>query len=83
MNTGAFAFLGHSIGALMAIKVAKRARAELGVEPVFVIMLERGAGRGLGRGRGESGGEGEGNRPFQSLDDAARVSGRCSEWRSH
>lgn len=43
MNTGAFAFLGHSIGALMAIKVAKRARAELGVEPVFVVMLERGA----------------------------------------
>ena len=27
----------------MAIKVAKRARAELGVEPVFVVMLERGA----------------------------------------
>eukprot|EP00913_Durusdinium_trenchii_P011601 g10895.t1 len=43
MNTGAFAFLGHSIGALMAIKVAKRAKAELGVEPVFVVMLERGA----------------------------------------
>jgi len=43
MNTGAFAFLAHSIGALMAIKVAKRARAELGVEPVFVVMLERGA----------------------------------------
>ena len=41
--SGAFAFLGHSIGALMAIKVAKRARAELGVEPVFVVMLERGA----------------------------------------
>ena len=40
---GAFAFLGHSIGALMAIKVAKRARAELGVEPVLVVMLERGA----------------------------------------
>ena len=27
----------------MAIKVAKRARAELGVEPVLVVMLERGA----------------------------------------
>mmetsp|Transcript_96979 Transcript_96979/g.230677 ORF Transcript_96979/g.230677 Transcript_96979/m.230677 type:complete len:351 (+) Transcript_96979:33-1085(+) len=43
MDTGAFAILAHSIGALMAIKMAKRARAELGVEPVFVIMLERGA----------------------------------------
>mmetsp|Transcript_42970 Transcript_42970/g.68070 ORF Transcript_42970/g.68070 Transcript_42970/m.68070 type:complete len:350 (+) Transcript_42970:93-1142(+) len=43
MNTGAFALLGHSIGALMAIKVAKRARSELGVEPVLVVMLERGA----------------------------------------
>ena len=27
----------------MAIKVAKRARSELGVEPVLVVMLERGA----------------------------------------
>eukprot|EP00440_Ansanella_granifera_P023959 gb/GFBE01026021.1/.p1 GENE.gb/GFBE01026021.1/~~gb/GFBE01026021.1/.p1 ORF type:complete len:351 (+),score=75.29 gb/GFBE01026021.1/:1-1053(+) len=43
MDTGAFALMGHSIGALIAIKVAKRARAELGVEPVFVIMMERGA----------------------------------------
>jgi len=43
MDTGAFALLGHSIGALVAIKIAKRARAELGVEPVAVIMLERGA----------------------------------------
>ena len=43
IGAGAFAFLAHSIGALMAIKVAKRARAELGVEPVFVVMLERGA----------------------------------------
>lgn len=43
MKTGCFALLGHSIGALMAIKVAKRARRELGVEPVLVVMLERGA----------------------------------------
>mmetsp|Transcript_27790 Transcript_27790/g.52148 ORF Transcript_27790/g.52148 Transcript_27790/m.52148 type:complete len:350 (+) Transcript_27790:36-1085(+) len=43
MNTGAFVLLGHSIGALVAIKISKRARAELGVEPVSVIMLERGA----------------------------------------
>lgn len=43
IGAGAFAFLAHSIGTLMAIKVAKRARAELGVEPVFVVMLERGA----------------------------------------
>lgn len=43
MDTGTFALLGHSIGCLMAILVARRARAELGVEPVLVIMMERGA----------------------------------------
>lgn len=43
MNTGSFAFLGHSIGGIMAIKIAKRAREELGVDPVCVIMLDRGA----------------------------------------
>jgi len=43
MDTGSFALLGHSIGALIVTALAKRARAELGVEPVFVFMLERGA----------------------------------------
>jgi len=43
METGAFAFLGHSIGCLIVTELARRARAELGVEPVAVIMVERGA----------------------------------------
>mmetsp|Transcript_17581 Transcript_17581/g.55387 ORF Transcript_17581/g.55387 Transcript_17581/m.55387 type:complete len:353 (-) Transcript_17581:177-1235(-) len=43
MDTGAFALLGHSIGCLIITKVAKRARAELGVEPVMIFMVERGA----------------------------------------
>lgn len=43
MDSGAFALLGHSIGCLVATGVARRAREELGVEPVFVFMVERGA----------------------------------------
>eukprot|EP00933_Yihiella_yeosuensis_P070644 TRINITY_DN78787_c0_g1_i1.p1 TRINITY_DN78787_c0_g1~~TRINITY_DN78787_c0_g1_i1.p1 ORF type:complete len:351 (+),score=56.96 TRINITY_DN78787_c0_g1_i1:104-1156(+) len=43
MDTGAFALLGHSIGCLMTLCVAKRAREQLGVEPVLVVMMERGA----------------------------------------
>lgn len=45
MDTGTFALLGHSIGCLIVTKVAKRAREELGVEPVMVFMVERGAGQ--------------------------------------
>jgi len=43
MDTGSFALLGHSIGCLVITRVAKRAREELGVEPVMVFMVERGA----------------------------------------
>lgn len=43
MDTGTFALLCHSIGCLVGTVVAKRARAELGVEPVLVFMVERGA----------------------------------------
>mmetsp|Transcript_75946 Transcript_75946/g.176161 ORF Transcript_75946/g.176161 Transcript_75946/m.176161 type:complete len:353 (+) Transcript_75946:36-1094(+) len=43
MDTGTFALLGHSIGCLIVTKLAKRAREELGVEPVVVFMVERGA----------------------------------------
>lgn len=43
MDTGSFALLGHSIGCGIATGVARRARAELGVEPVLAIMVERGA----------------------------------------
>lgn len=42
MSTGAFAFLGHSIGCLIATGVAERASRELGVEPLFAFMLDRG-----------------------------------------
>lgn len=43
MDTGSFALLGHSIGCLIITRVAMRARKELGVEPVLVFMIERGA----------------------------------------
>merc|ERR1719221_1613897 len=43
MDTGAFALLGHSIGCLLVTVIAKRARKELGVEPMFVFMVERGS----------------------------------------
>jgi len=43
METGNFALLGHSIGCLVIIEVAKRAEAELNVKPVAVFMVERGA----------------------------------------
>mmetsp|Transcript_112502 Transcript_112502/g.195223 ORF Transcript_112502/g.195223 Transcript_112502/m.195223 type:complete len:352 (+) Transcript_112502:93-1148(+) len=43
MDTGSFALLGHSIGCLIVTRVAARARKELGVEPVVVFMIERGA----------------------------------------
>mmetsp|Transcript_61390 Transcript_61390/g.170226 ORF Transcript_61390/g.170226 Transcript_61390/m.170226 type:complete len:352 (+) Transcript_61390:95-1150(+) len=43
MDTGTFALLGHSIGCLVVTRIAKRAREELGVEPVAVFMVERGA----------------------------------------
>lgn len=43
MDTGSFALLGHSIGCLVVTKLAKRAKEELGVEPVQVFMVERGA----------------------------------------
>jgi len=43
METGSFAFLGHSIGCLVALELAKRAQEELNVKPVAVIMVERGA----------------------------------------
>lgn len=43
METGSFAILGHSIGCLVAINLAKRAQEELNVKPVAVFMVERGA----------------------------------------
>jgi len=43
MDTGSFAFMGHSIGCLIVTEVCKRARAKLGVEPVMVFMVERAA----------------------------------------
>eukprot|EP00408_Alexandrium_pacificum_P019812 CAMPEP_0171201088 /NCGR_PEP_ID=MMETSP0790-20130122/24313_1 /TAXON_ID=2925 /ORGANISM="Alexandrium catenella, Strain OF101" /LENGTH=336 /DNA_ID=CAMNT_0011666483 /DNA_START=41 /DNA_END=1051 /DNA_ORIENTATION=+ len=43
MDTGSFAVLGHSIGCLLATAVCERARRELNVEPLYAIMLERGA----------------------------------------
>lgn len=43
MDTGSFALLGHSIGCLIVTRVAARAKKELGVEPVVVFMIERGA----------------------------------------
>lgn len=43
METGAFAFLGHSVGCLVVLELAKRALEELNVKPVVVFMVERGA----------------------------------------
>mmetsp|Transcript_41687 Transcript_41687/g.89507 ORF Transcript_41687/g.89507 Transcript_41687/m.89507 type:complete len:441 (+) Transcript_41687:136-1458(+) len=43
MSTGHFALLGHSIGCLVVVELAKRAQAELNVKPAAVFMVERGA----------------------------------------
>jgi len=42
MATGPFAVVGHSIGTIVATGVCRRARQELGVEPVAAFMLDRG-----------------------------------------
>mmetsp|Transcript_35218 Transcript_35218/g.64328 ORF Transcript_35218/g.64328 Transcript_35218/m.64328 type:complete len:328 (-) Transcript_35218:91-1074(-) len=43
MDTGPFVLLGHSIGTLTATYLAERAKRELNVQPLFVILMERGA----------------------------------------
>lgn len=43
METGVFAVIGHSIGCLIATGLCERAKRELNVEPLYAIMIERGA----------------------------------------